>query len=79
MSLPGLGLAEPDEPQSLETTEHELSKESEWRFEVAVGKHVTVKVSTTLPLIPHDFTHLSQAPSLHVGSCSPSWEKEKKN
>jgi hypothetical protein len=45
MSLPGLGLAEPDEAPALETTsEHQLAEGSEWRFEVAFGKHVTIKV-----------------------------------
>lgn len=47
MSLPGLGLVEPEEQQHAgveTTTEHELSKGSEWRFEVGFGKHVNVKV-----------------------------------
>ena len=45
MSLPGLGLAEPEEAPAVEvTTEHTLLKESEWRFEVAFGKGITVKV-----------------------------------
>ncbi len=44
MSLPGLGLAEPEAPQVIETTEHDLTKGSEWRFEVAFGKHISVKV-----------------------------------
>ena len=49
MSLPGLGLAEPDEAPAVETiTEHTLTEGSEWRFEVAFGKNVTVKVRPTL-------------------------------
>jgi hypothetical protein len=48
LGLPGLGLAEPDEVPLVETTtEHELAEGSEWRFEVAFGKHVTVKVRIT--------------------------------
>lgn len=45
MSLPGLGLEEPEEVHTVETVQHDLAKESEWRFEVAVGKYVQVKVS----------------------------------
>ena len=44
--LPGLGLDEPEEERPVETTQHDLAKEHEWRFEVAVGKYVQVKVST---------------------------------
>lgn len=44
MSLPGLGLDEPEEVQTIETSQHDLAKENEWRFEVAVGKYVQVKV-----------------------------------
>lgn len=44
MSLPGLGLDEPEEVHTAETTQHELAKEHEWRFEVAVGKYTQVKV-----------------------------------
>jgi hypothetical protein len=48
MSLPGLGLAEPEEAPAVETTtEHRLTEGSEWRFEVAFGKHITVKVRVT--------------------------------
>ncbi|KIX08401.1 uncharacterized protein Z518_03057 [Rhinocladiella mackenziei CBS 650.93] len=46
MSLPGLGLEEPEEAHSVETVQHDLAKESEWRFEVAVGKYVQVKLLT---------------------------------
>lgn len=42
--LPGLGLDEPEEERSVETTQHDLAKEHEWRFEVAVGKYAHVKV-----------------------------------
>jgi hypothetical protein len=45
MSLPGLGLEEPEELQKVETTQHELAKDREWRFEVAAGKYVQLKVS----------------------------------
>ncbi|KAG9767597.1 mRNA cleavage and polyadenylation factor IA/II complex, partial [Aureobasidium melanogenum] len=44
MSLPGLGLDEPEEVQTIETSQHDLAKENEWRFEVAVGKYVQVKL-----------------------------------
>lgn len=44
MNLPGLGLEEPEEEQKVETTQHELAKDCEWRFEVAVGKYIQVKV-----------------------------------
>ena len=44
MSLPGLGLEEPVEVQKVETTQHELTKESEWRFEVGASKYVHLKV-----------------------------------
>jgi hypothetical protein len=46
LGLPGLGLEEPSEqPRATETTQHELSSGSEWRFEVAFGKVVKVRVS----------------------------------
>ncbi len=45
MSLPGLGLEEPEEVQTVDTAQHDLGKETEWRFEIAVGKYVQVKVS----------------------------------
>ena len=44
MSLPGLGLEEPQEVQQVETSQHELAKDCEWRFEVAVGKYIQLKV-----------------------------------
>lgn len=44
MSLPGLGLEEPEEVQAVETSQYELAKGCEWRFEVGVGKYVQVKV-----------------------------------
>ncbi|KIW63666.1 hypothetical protein PV04_08651 [Phialophora macrospora] len=46
MSLPGLGLEEPEKVHIVETTQHHLEKEAEWRFEVPVGKHVQVKLLT---------------------------------
>lgn len=49
MSLPGLGLSEPEEVFTVETHQHDLAKECEWRFEVAVGKYVQVKVPTIAP------------------------------
>lgn len=46
LGLPGLGLEEQSEqPQTTETTQHELSSGSEWRFEVGFGKFVKVRVS----------------------------------
>lgn len=44
--LPGLGLTEPEEVAKVETAQHELVKESEWRFEVAADKYIQVKVRT---------------------------------
>ena len=49
MNLPGLGLEEPVEEDTVETTQHELTKDCEWRFEVAVGKVVQVKVGESRP------------------------------
>ena len=49
MSLPGLGLTEqPAEVAAAEVpaTVHELPESSEWRFEVAFGETVEVKVRT---------------------------------
>ncbi|RMZ87097.1 hypothetical protein DV736_g5678, partial [Chaetothyriales sp. CBS 134916] len=46
MNLPGLGLEEPEEVQIAQTVQHQLAKDSEWRFEVAVGKYVQVKILT---------------------------------
>lgn len=43
--LPGLGLTEPEEVAKVETAQHDLMKESEWRFEVAADKYIQVKVS----------------------------------
>jgi hypothetical protein len=44
LSLPGLGLDEPEEAQAVETVQHDLAKETEWRFEAAVGKYIHLKV-----------------------------------
>lgn len=52
MSLPGLGLSEPEEVSTVETHQHDLTKECEWRFEVAVGKYVQVKVQPTNCALP---------------------------
>ncbi|KAK5275817.1 Cleavage polyadenylation factor subunit clp1, partial [Exophiala xenobiotica] len=46
MSLPGLGLAEPEEVSTIEINRHDLAKGWEWRFEVAVGKYIQVKLLT---------------------------------
>ena len=53
MSLPGLGLAEPEEVSTIEINRHDLAKDWEWRFEVAVGKYIQVKVITA-PSLPLD-------------------------
>ena len=50
MSLPGLQLTAPVEVAA--PTVHELQKGSEWRFEVAFGNNVEVKVCSAHP-IPH--------------------------
>ena len=49
MSLPGLGLEEPEEFHTVETAQHGLEKETEWRFEVPVGKYIQVKVRLHSP------------------------------
>ena len=52
LGLPGLGLEEPSEQaQTVEAVQHELSAGSEWRFEVAFGKFVKVRVRITVA--PH--------------------------
>ena len=53
LSLPGLGLDEPEEVQAVETVQHDLTKETEWRFEVAVGKYIHLKVCET-SVVPLD-------------------------
>ena len=53
--LPGLGLDEPEETQVVETTQHDLGKENEWRFEVAVGKYAQVKVCS------HEYSQIFQS------------------
>ena len=45
MSLPGLGLEAPEETHFVDTAHHDLIQETEWRFEVPVGKYVQVKVN----------------------------------
>jgi hypothetical protein len=45
MSLPGLGLAEPEQVTKVESAQHELAKGWEWRFEVAAEKYISLKVS----------------------------------
>jgi hypothetical protein len=49
--LPGLGLSEPEEAAKSETSHHDLSSESEWRFEVAQGKYANVKARLSTPPI----------------------------
>ena len=44
MALPGLGLAAPLEPESQPSTIHELDEGTEWRFEIAFGLEIEVKV-----------------------------------
>lgn len=45
LGLPGLGLEEPSEQaQTVEAVQHDLAAGSEWRFEVAFGKFVKVRV-----------------------------------
>jgi hypothetical protein len=52
LGLPGLGLEEPaEQSQTVEATRHELSSGSEWRFEVAFGKFVKVRVSITITFL----------------------------
>ena len=50
MSLPGLGLAAPQEVANQLSTTHELAEGTEWRFEVAFGSVVEVKVLAELQL-----------------------------
>ena len=44
MSLPGLGLAAPQEVTAQLSTTHELAEGTEWRFEVAFSSVVEIKV-----------------------------------
>ena len=44
MALPGLGLAVSLEPESQPSTIHELEEGTEWRFEIAFGLEIEVKV-----------------------------------
>lgn len=50
MSIPGLGQDEPEEElvragvPTEQVVTHELRKETEWRFEVAIGRSIEVKV-----------------------------------
>ena len=62
MSLPGLGLEEPEEAHIVETAQHDLEKDCEWRFEVPVGKYVQVKVDPSLALIPRETFSLTESP-----------------
>lgn len=45
MSLPGLGLSAPTELEVEASTIHQLGPGAEWRFEVAFGSNVNVKVA----------------------------------
>lgn len=49
MSLPGLQLSTPVEIETA-TTIHELKEGSEWRFEVAFGSKIEVKVGQMLTI-----------------------------
>ena len=51
MSLPGLGLAAPQEVANQLSTAHELAEGTEWRFEVAFGSVVEVKVCAERQLL----------------------------
>lgn len=51
MSLPGLQLAAPVEPV-INTSVYELPEASEWRFEVAFGSKVEIKVRLTESNLP---------------------------
>lgn len=44
MSLPGLGLAAPQEVTTQPSTIHDLGEGTEWRFEVAFGASIEIKV-----------------------------------
>lgn len=44
MSLPGLQLDSPSEPTVAASVFHEFGKNTEWRFEVAFGTNIEVKV-----------------------------------
>lgn len=73
MSLPGLGLSEPSvEAQYVPPppTQISLSKGSEWRFEVAFGRTVRVKVcSLSPPFFPFSLISISFGCCI----CSESW------
>ncbi|OAP64945.1 hypothetical protein AYL99_00917 [Fonsecaea erecta] len=66
MSLPGLGLEEPEEVHTVEATHHDLAQETEWRFEVAVGKYVQVKVSPAFLAAAAESRSASDEPSLQL-------------
>ena len=58
MSLPGLGLSEPEEhARPSAATQHELSEGSEWRFEVAFGSYVKVQVDPLTSENQHKFAN----------------------
>lgn len=65
MSIPGLGQDEPEEEFSRvgvpteQIITHDLRKETEWRFEVAVGKSIEVKVC----FVYHGYNYLLSATS----------------
>lgn len=44
MSLPGLQLDSPSEPVVAASVLHDLGNNTEWRFEVAFGTNIEVKV-----------------------------------
>lgn len=58
MNLPGLGLDDADDGETpdvglgqVKVDTHDIRERGEWRFEVAVGKAVVVKVSRTSSLL----------------------------
>lgn len=71
LGLPGLGLEEPSEQhEAVEAAQHELPAGSEWRFEVAFGKFVKVKVCLTNIRLRFDMTKWQGSYSLARPNCS---------
>lgn len=61
LGLPGLGIEEPSEQQqTIDPTRRELPAESEWRFEVAFGKYVQVRVNDQASIKQYPQTDLPQ-------------------
>lgn len=68
MSLPGLQLSAPIETAVVPAV-HELKERTEWRFEVAFGSKVEVRVSRS-PSTQHSNTFLAWLTSLPA---APLW------